>query len=138
MSKTKKIIICVAICIALFGGGFCAGRFIRLGVLESGSSGIDDTYTDLNNTILRLTSELDARTAECNDYIDRLGNVESGIDECLGTVRQMRRESDIATVEGTDIKSILAELRRRFIEVNDRCDDLESRLNENKERATIK
>ena len=129
-SKTKKIII-ISICsILVCVACFCAGRFVRLGVLASSSSGIDSTVPELKCRVSALESELSRRVEECSKFEQSVESIRTGIDESLGFVRQIRRDLDVASIESRDALVYVQELRTRFKLCEESNRELESRLSE--------
>lgn len=94
--KNKKIIIGCAIILALCGASFCAGRYVRLGVLQSSSSGIEQRIDNIG----------DAADAGAADLSSGIGLVNSGLaftDIAIGNI-------DRATVLNIELQSKVDEL----------------------------
>lgn len=140
MSEKVKAILCVVISlIIMYIAGFSCGYYrCNKRISEYQWGNIDEQYSELEQKQEHLERELEERIAECERYEQQLGNIESGLDGCMDIVRLMRRESDISGIESTEIKSILAELRKRYAIISERCNELEVRLGEYKESIDIK
>ena len=79
--KTKKIIkkisIIGAIAIIIFAGGFCAGRFTRLGRIKSNSNGIEQRIDNTGNAAVNAGTNITSGT-------DLANSAGTGIDSAIG------------------------------------------------------
>ena len=137
--KTKKIIIIVVLsfvsAILLFGGGWLLGRNQRF----SGDIGNDSLKQSeqLAERTKFLEHQLAKRIEECERLEQQLGNVEAGIDECLGTTRELRQTVSNITITSGNTGSYISELRNRITDYENRIDELNKQLQAVKASASI-
>lgn len=133
--EPKKKLICIIIFIVACITCFCAGRFIRIrGITEDGIR-TEQQIEQLTREIEQLESELENRIAQCEQLESQLGRVESGIDESLRTARSIRDEIESGRSQLSGSNAILQELRRRFVQYENRITELENYLAELKKCA---
>ena len=139
LSKTKKIIIIVVLsfmsAILLFGGGWLLGRNQRF----SGDIGNDllKQNEQLAEQTKFLEQQLAKRIEECEQLERQLGNVGSGIDECLGITGELRQTVSDITITSGNIGSFISELRKRITYYENRIDELNKQLQAVKASTSI-
>lgn len=131
--KIKKYLIIVGIIIALCSASFCAGRFIRLRGASEDSIRLEQQFEQQQQRLEQLQSELDNRIRECDELREQLDRVELGIDESIRTARSIGDEIGASREQLTGSSEIIKELRKRFIQYEDRIAELEKNLGELKE-----
>ena len=139
LSKTKKIII-IVVCtfvaaVLLFGGGWLLGRNKRF------SGDIGNDLLKQNEQLTERTKILEQQLAksieECERLEQQLGNVESGIDECLGITRELRETANDITITSGNIGIFVSELRKRIADYENRIDELNKQLQAVKASTSI-
>lgn len=94
----KKIIINICIILLIFGIGFCAGRFTRLGRVKSDSNGIEQGIDNTGNAV-------SSAGASIEDGINLINSGSAFTDIAIGSI-------DRATVLNIELQSKLDELAR--------------------------
>lgn len=121
--------------VLLFGGGWLLGRNQRF----SGDIGNDllKQNEQLTEGTRILEQQLAERIQECEQLEQKLGNVESGIDECLGITRELRETASDLTITSGNIGSFVSELRKRIADYENRIDELNKQLQAVKTSTSI-
>lgn len=94
----KKIIISICVILFIFGIGFCAGRFTRLGRIKSDSNGIEQGIDNTGNAV-------SSAGASIEDGINLINSGSAFTDIAIGSI-------DRATVLNIELQSKLDELTR--------------------------
>ena len=124
----KKFFIKFGIIIILCFSCFCTGRFLRVrGASEDGIR-TEQQIEQLTEQVGRLESELQARVEQCEQLEGQLDSVGAGIEESIRTAGSIRNEIRQGTEELRGSSPIISELRRRFIQYENRIGELEENL----------
>jgi chromosome segregation ATPase len=113
VSKAKKIIINIVCGILIFSAGFCTGRLIRLGKLQSDRDQLHEECRELTTRLGSLEAELDERIRDVErleSNIDEAGRI---ADDIAGDIRQLRELDSGEGSRISDAKIYISELRKR-------------------------
>lgn len=122
--KNLSYFITIALAISIFFCGWLSGRNQRLSKYNKS----DATIKELNSDIIQLKRQLELRIEDTKQLEQQLDTIGIGVDECLGTVRELREINSLITVESNNIAAIVRELKLRIEQYENRITQLEEHL----------
>ena len=124
----KKFFIKLGVIIILCFSCFCTGRFLRIrGASEDGIRA-EQQVEQLSDRVGSLETELRLRIEQCEQLEGQLDSIGIGIDESIRIAGSIRDDIRQGTEELRGSSPIIAELRRRFAQYENRIRELEENL----------